>query len=75
MNRPDLAVSARARFLGRAVMRTRVRTRANIHNPRSWYAPKGPDLPVQPEKCLRAVPLRVPLPLITKARPIHQDAH
>ena len=35
----DLAVSARTRFLGCAVMRTRVRTCANMHNVRTWYAP------------------------------------
>ena len=38
----DLAVSARTRFLGCAVMHTRVRTYANKHNVGTWYAPNPP---------------------------------
>ena len=37
---PVSAVRARTRFFGCVVMRTRVRTRVNMHNPRTWYAPK-----------------------------------
>ena len=41
----DLAVSARTSFLGRAYLRTCARACVPLHNPRTWYAPKPPDLP------------------------------